>query len=556
MYSKKIWLIFTGLIILALLAGACAPQSPAPQAPAPAESTAPPAAVVEPTPPPAAVVEPTTPPAAVVEPVTPPSEPKILRARLIVDVRDMDPAFETGATEASVTRGVLDGLVGYEPGTYNLVNELAETIEASDDGLVVEFKLREGIQFHHGYGELTAEDVKYSYERYIDPELDAAYKDDWGSLDRVEVTGKYTGQIIMKEPYGPLWTTTLPHSAGKILSKAAMEEMGRDKFKLFPVGTGPYEFVEHIPGQSVLLKRFADYWGAAPEWDEIHYSVITEGLAAEIALETNELDFAEIDLSAIDRFRANPEFEVFTMPALRYFWVGINDQNPKFDDMNVRLAIRYGIDVNQILIAGFEGQAERTGALIAPGMVGYWEDAPIYERDVEKARGYLTAAGFDSLDIVFNVANRSLDRSVAEVVQANLAEVGINVIIESHEPALFTEVMMGDTALESEMFYMSFTGLHEPAWSTMWFVCDQVTKWNWLQWCDEEFDRLHFEALQTVDQDLRHEMYVEMQQIWDEAAHTTWLTHGALAWAYRPDKVEPKIFPGTRITLGHAFESR
>jgi peptide/nickel transport system substrate-binding protein len=555
MYNKRIWSLFTGLIIIALIAGACATPTPAPPAPQPA-ATEEPATVVqpaEPTQPPAEEPRATDPPPP---PPPPPAEPKILRMRLIVDVRDMDPAFEIGATEASVSRGILEGLVGYEPGTYNLVNELAEELTVSDDGLTIEFKLREGVQFHHGYGELTAEDVKFSYERYIDPELDAAYKDDWISLDRVEVTGKYTGQIIMKEPYGPLWTTTLPHSAGKIISQAAVDDMGRDRFKLFPIGTGPYEFIEHVPGQSVLLKKFADYWGPEHEWDEIHYSVITEGLAAEIALETNEVDFAEIDLGAIDRFQANPEFEVFVMPALRYFWVGINDQHPKFEDMNVRQAIRYGIDVNQILIAGFEGQAERTGALIAPGMVGYWEDAPLYERDVETARGYLNAAGFDTLDIVFNVANRSLDRTVAEVVQANLAEVGINVIIESHEPALFTDVMMGDTALDSEMFYMSFTGLHEPAWSTMWFLCDQVTVWNWLQWCDEEFDRLHYDALITVDQDLRNDMYIQMQQIWDEAAHTVWLTHGALAWAYRPDKVQPFVFPGTRITLGHAFESR
>jgi peptide/nickel transport system substrate-binding protein len=554
MYNKRIWFILTGLIIFALIAGACASPTPAPQAPQAPQPTQPPAAAE-----PAAAVktaEPTKPPAEEVQPVTPPSEPKVLRIRLINDVRDMDPAFEIGATEASVTRGVLEGLVGYEPGTYNMRNELVEKIEVSDDGLVIEFKLREGIQFHHGYGELTAEDVKFSYERYLDPELDATYKDDWGALDMVEVTGKYTGRIIMSEPYGPLWTTTLPHSAGKILSKAAVEDMGREKFKLFPVGTGPYEFVEHVPGQSLLLKRYEGYWGEAPDWDEIQYLVINEGLAAEIALETNEVDFAEIDLGAIDRFRANPEFEVFTMPALRYFWVGINDQHPKFDDINVRLAIRYGIDVNQILLAGFEGKAERTGAIIAPGMVGHWEEAPIYERDVQKAREYLNAAGHDSLEVIFNVANRSLDRSIAEVVQANLAEVGINVIIETHEPALFSEVMMGDTALDSEMFYMSFTGLHEPAWSTMWFLCDQVTKWNWLQWCNEEFDSLHFDALKSVDQNARHEMYIQMQKLWDEAAHTTWLTHGALAWAYRPDKVDPKIFPGTRITLGHAFESK
>jgi peptide/nickel transport system substrate-binding protein len=535
MNIKKIWSLMAAILILTLFATGC--QGPAAPQATPAATPVSPAVQATPMP-------------------APPDTPRILRVRLIVDVRDMDPAFETGATEASVTRGILEGLVGYEPGTYNIVNELAESIDISEDGLVIDFKLREGVQFHHGYGELTAEDVKFSYERYLDPELDAVYKDDWVALDRVEVTDRYSGRIILNEPYGPLWTTTLPHSAGRILSQAAMEDMGRDRYRLFPIGTGPYEFVEHVPDQRVVVSRFDDYWGQAPDWDEIRYSVIVEGLSAEIALETGELDFAEIGLDAIERFRANPEFEVLTMPALRYNWVGLNDQHPKFEDMNVRLAIRYGIDVNQILIAAFEGQVEPTGAIVAPGMVGYWDDAPLYQRDVARARDYLAAAGLDSLDVMMAIGNRSTDRAIAEVVQANLAEVGINVDIVAHEPAIFSEVMMGEGALDQEMHFMSFTGLHEPAWSTMWFVCDQVTLWNWLQWCNDEFDRLHYEALQTVDEDQRDEMYVRMQQIWDEAAHTIWLTHGALAWAYRPDTVEPAVFPGTRITLAHAFRAR
>jgi peptide/nickel transport system substrate-binding protein len=553
MIVKRVLVLGASILIFLFVAGCQAPA--APQATPAATPVAPAATPVAPAPTPVAPAATPEEPAATPLPA-PTDVSRTLRLRIIVDIRDMDPAFETGATEASVNRGILEGLVGYEPGTYNIVNKLAESIDVAEDGLVIEFKLREGVQFHHGYGELTAEDVKYSYERYLDPELDAVYKDDWIALERVEVTGTYTGRIILSEPYGPLWTTTLPYSAGKIISRAAMEDMGRDRFRQFPVGTGPYQFVEHVPDQRVVVQRFADYWGAAPDWQEIVYVVITEGLAAEIALETGELDFAEIGLSAIERFRANPEFNVLTMPALRYHWVGLNDQHPLFEDMNVRLAIRYGIDVNHIIAAGFEGQAERTGAIVAPGMVGYWEDAPLYERDVARARDYLAAAGFSSLDLMMAVPNRSLDRAIAEVVQANLAEVGINVEIVTHEPAVFSEVMMGEGALEQEMHYMSFTGLHEPAWSTMWFLCDQVTLWNWVQWCNEEFDRLHYEALQTVDDNARHQMYIQMQQIWDEAANTLWLTHGALAWAYRDDALEPFVFPGTRVTLAHAFRAR
>ena len=89
--------------------------------------------------------------------------------------------------------------VTFKPGTWELQNVLAEEIKTSDDGLRIEFKLKEGVQFQKGYGELTAEDVKFSHERFLDPAW-TPHKGDWEALDKVEVTGKYTGVIVLKRP--------------------------------------------------------------------------------------------------------------------------------------------------------------------------------------------------------------------------------------------------------------------------------------------------------------------------------------------------------------------
>ena len=195
---------------------------------------------------------------------------------------------------------VYEGLVSYKPGTWDVVNTLADTITPSDDGLRVDFTLKEGVQFHGGYGEVTADDVKFSFERIADPANECPYSGDWASLDHVEVTGKYTGTIIMKEPFAALWTTTLPQSSGFILSKKAVEEAGDNYGTKVVIGTGPYELAEWNPGQSYILKKFTDYGGnnsdyARPsEWDEIDMILIDEDSATSIALETGELDFGEI----------------------------------------------------------------------------------------------------------------------------------------------------------------------------------------------------------------------------------------------------------------------
>ena len=100
---------------------------------------------------------------------------------------------------------VFSKLVTYGPGNYELKNDLAEKIESSEDGKTITFKIREGVMWPKGYGELTTEDVKYSYERIADPALKAAYADDWAALDHVEVVDKYNGKIILKDAVrGPL----------------------------------------------------------------------------------------------------------------------------------------------------------------------------------------------------------------------------------------------------------------------------------------------------------------------------------------------------------------
>ena len=284
------------------------------------------------------------------------ADAKILKVHLYEDMQNVDPAFYPSDADESIMADVYEGLVGWKPGTFEVQNVLAEEIKMSADGLAIDFTLKAGVQFHHGYGEVTAEDVKFSYERIHDPELKAVYADDWAVLDHVEVTGKYTGRIVLSGPFAPLWITTLPGASGYILSKKAVAEKGLEGIATFPVGSGRYEFEEWKPNAYVKVRRFDAYWGEKPEWDEIYHQYIPAESAVAIALETGEMDFGRISPNVVDRFESNPKFTVIPVNSTDWEVLFINVQHPLLKDVRVRQAIRSAIDVDSINTAVYEGR--------------------------------------------------------------------------------------------------------------------------------------------------------------------------------------------------------
>jgi peptide/nickel transport system substrate-binding protein len=523
MRKLRLFQIVTLLVLVAMVSAACG----TPEAtPTPTEPAAQPPEPAEPTP-------------------EPPAGPKVLRLRQTEEPQTLDPAFHVGYSDTQPAMTMLEGLVAFKPGTYDLVNLLAETIEQSADGLRIDFKLREGVQFHGGYGELTTEDVKFSFERFLDQDLGSYYYGDWAALDHVEVIDEYTGAIILKEPFVALYSTGLPIFTGMIVSKAAVEDMGVEEFALNPVGTGPYEMSEFVPGQKLVVKKFDDYWGEAPEWDEIEFLTIVEDSATEIALESGELDFGMVSPAAAKRLEGNEALQVFGLASLAHHGLALNVQHPKLEDINVRLAIRYAIDAPSIIQASYEGTAARACSIFSPSSPGYWEDAPCHDRDLDKARDYMAEAGLESLDLTLTTTSGERELTTAEVIQANLAEIGINVEIIPLDVGAYWEGGFGDVGIqERELTWIEFdTPSPDPWWpiGCCW-TCEWVGEWNFSYWCNEEFDQLHYAALQELDPDRRAEMYNEMVEIWDEDAAIVWVAHPVQFFAGRADLV-PAQFP-------------
>jgi peptide/nickel transport system substrate-binding protein len=188
------------------------------------------------------------------------------------------------------------------------------------------------------------------------------------------------------------------------------------------------------------------------------------------------------------------------------------------------------------------GKVDREKTLIPPGLIGHWAEAPVYQRDVAKAKEFMAAAGLETLDLRIDLQDTSEYRTWAEIAQQNLAEIGINLTINPLDYSSFWGIGEGDKGKEIELFCSNYSMMADPSWATMWFTCDQVGVWNWQRWCSPEFDELHAKGLVTLDDAEREKIYIDMEKLYDAACHSVWITHGIYTYAHKPGVV-PAVLP-------------
>lgn len=466
-------------------------------------------------------------------------------ARIERDIQNLDPAFRTSTVEANILRVVQQRLVRFKPGAFEWELDAAESISQVSP-TVIEFALRPGQNFTGGYGEMTAEDVKFSFERFNNPppgQKKASYASDWGQLEAVEVTGKLTGRIVLKKPAPALWLTALADASGCIVSRRAFEEMG-DKALTHALGSGPYMQAEWTPEQRYVLRANPDYRGTLPaRFREIVLRPVQDGKTAEIAFRAGELDFTRIDITSIEQFRQLRSATLTTIDGIDYIWIGLNVEKPPLDDLRVRQAIRLAVDVDAALAAAYDGKVKRARALIPPQLLGHWAEAPLHKRDVAAARRLLAEAGqANGLKLTLTCLNQPAYKTAALVVQANLAEAGVACEVRALDGGSFWSAGAGEAGKGLELSLQLFKGKADPSFYTQWFTSAQVGEWNWQRWRNPEYDSLHEAAASTLDPAERAKAFIRMQQLMDESAAFIWLTHDALAFASQA-WLKPAVLP-------------
>lgn len=343
------------------------------------------------------------------------------------DIQNLDPHnFRHRETE-TVLRNVYDGLVTRGP-DMQPVPELAESI-VQIDPTTWEVKVRQGVKFHDG-SELTAEDVAFSINRYVKEGamggMTSPRKDLLGPVTHAEVVGPDTVHIHMSSP----WSVFLPY----LVHHLVVSKSVGDGIVEHPVGTGPFKFVEWVRGSHVVLERFDDYYGGAPDLGRsgpapakrVIFRIIPEAATRLAALMAGEIDImVDLPVDAIRDVERHPDLEVRPVTGTRSYFVEFNTRRPPFNDPRVRQAINYAVDVNLVIDQLLNGLAQPTTTILSPLSFGHNDDLSPYPYDPEKAKALLAEAGYaDGLS--FELATEDKRKDIAEAYAFMLQQIGVD----------------------------------------------------------------------------------------------------------------------------------
>lgn len=450
------------------------------------------------------------------------------------DIQILDPAFQNGLMEEELGRCLFVSLnrlndVREKSGWGNYAAKSLKQKSPTE----IEFELQDWLEWTNGFGDVTAEDVKYSFERIAAPDNNSPWAYAFDAMDRVEVTDKRTGIIRLKTPSVAFWTTTLPYYMGHIVSRDAVEKAG-GKFTTEPPATaGPYLIDNWAPKQSIELKLNPAWKGPQPAFSKVKFEIVPDDDAAALGYEAKAFSYTKVSLNTLATYRTTlPQAtDLIEMNGNRLIWLTINLANPKFKDERVRRAIQYAVDVSQIMAGSYSGLAGPATGVVPPGMIGHRE-AILYQPDMDKARALLEEAGVSDLSITLTALNDKTSLLTCQIVQALLGGVGITVDINATDDAVFW-TLGGKTADNGgnnlEMVLLNFAGGVDPSENLAWFRPSQIGLLNWSQFDSPEFEALYVQALAESDEAKRDTLYRKMQDLMEQSGGFVFLTHETFA---------------------------
>lgn len=423
------------------------------------------------------------------------------------EAKSLDPHMGNDGFSLRVNKQIYSRLVEAD-GAMDIHPGLA-TRWTQIDPVTMEFKIRKGVKFHNGEP-LTGEDIRYSFERMMDSPRIAFVLP---PIDRIEVVDETTIRMITRDPFGPL-LAHLAHPALAIVNKKAVEEYG-DDYNSHPMGTGPYEFSSWDAGDKITLVKNEDYFGEEPPFEEMVFRNIVEESSRTIALETREVDIA-MDIGALDkeRIRESSHLTLLEKPSTSYNYIGFNNQKEIFQNKDLRLAINYAIDKEAIIEVILNGAGEIATSPIAPGVFGHTDKTVAYGYDLDKAKEHMARAQVPSgLELTLTISEGNANTQIAEIIQAQLREIGINLSIESLEVGTFWQYT---AAGKHDMFLGSWgcvTGDADYGLYAMYHSSAKGAPGNRSFYANERVDTLLDAGKESIDPQERLKIYEEVQEI-------------------------------------------
>ncbi|PYZ99083.1 peptide ABC transporter substrate-binding protein [Alteribacter lacisalsi] len=398
-----------------------------------------------------------------------------------------------------------DGDDGFE-------GDLAESFENVDD-TTWHFTLHEGVTFHNG-DELTAEDVKYTFDRVASDDTLMEHSN-YRQIQEVNVLGDYEFEIITDGPE-PALLNRISRIGSGILPADYIEEEGWDHFLSNPVGTGPFQFAEWNRDESIVLERYDDYFGGdVTEWEEVVFRVIPETSTRVNELLTGGVHIAEnVPPAEWDRVNDNDGTSIISGPSNRVMLLILNQaEEYATSDKRVRQAIDLAIDNEAITEHLLGGEGTPVQSRVTPGNTGAHPDLfDSYNHDPDQARELLEEAGYgDGLEITFNSpqGRYMMDSEVAELIRGMLSEVGITANLEFLEWSNFADMHANNN--NEEMYFLGLgNSMFDAALGMDTFSAQGTARTGYV---NDELDELLQAAAVNMDAEEREQQYHQAQEI-------------------------------------------
>ena len=425
--------------------------------------------------------------------------------------KSLDPAMYNEIPALTVIKQMFNTLLAIDS-SGNIVPELAEYYEyVTPTELVI--KLKKGVKFHNGET-LTAKDVAFSIQRMLNKQ---ASKIMVNVVKEVVIVDDNTVKLILSEPSSQL-LFALAHPLTSIVNEKETLA-NKDDITSHPIGTGPYKFVDWGSGEKIELVTFDDYFEGRPKVDKIIYRAIGENTSRLAALETGEIDIA-YNMAPVDTdtIKNNEKLVLISKPSTSTEYITFNNTKQPFDNKDFRLAINYAIDKKGIADSIFMGKANIANSIVNPNVFGHNNNVSGFPYNPELAKQYLEKSGIKNPKFTLFVNDSPIRLQIAQIIQANLKEIGIDMNIETLEwgtylqktaqgehQALLGGWVSGTSDADIVLYPLLHSSSHGAAGNRAFYT-------------NKELDKIIEEARQTSDVEKRKQLFMKAQDLLQDDA--------------------------------------
>lgn len=340
--------------------------------------------------------------------------------------KSLDPNMYNEIPALAVTEQIFNTLLRIDD-NGNVVPELAESYEyASPTELII--KIKKNVKFHNG-DTMTVNDVVFSLNRMLEKPASRIMIE---IIDKIDILDDSTIKLTLKNSSAPL-LFSLAHPLTAILNEKDTKAKN-DMIATEPMGTGPYKFVSWGDGEKIEFVAFDDYFEGRPKIDKLIIRAITENSSRLAALETGEIDIAysvaPVDTGVIEK---NKNLELISAPTTSTEYMTLNTTKAPFNNKDFRVALNYALDKQSMADSVFMGKAKPATTIVNPNVFGYSSEVPGFEYNPEKAKELIKKSGITNPNFKLYVNDNAIRLQLAQIVQANFKEVGIDMEIETLE---------------------------------------------------------------------------------------------------------------------------